>query len=150
MNGNEMMIVNRNDIAGIDLIAELKNPESTFFCSIKDDGTRSSKVRIYNALNSKGENLTDHLKERINLVDVACHPVRLVDTKTGEISTCLRAVLIADDGTIYQCVSQGVVSSLQKIFAIIGFPTWDEPVGVVPVETKTNSGYKVLTLELVE
>lgn len=154
---NENMVV-ENEVAvvenGVDLtphtIDELTNVESSFFCSIKDDGTRASKIKIYNALNTQGEQLSDHINEELEIVDISAHTIKVVDNSTGELTQTLRTVLIAKDGTTYQAVSSGVISSLQKIFAIVGFPSWvDEPVIVKPVNVKTNNGFKVLTLELV-
>lgn len=154
---NENMVV-ENEVAVVENVAdltphtidELTNVESSFFCSIKDDGTRASKIKIYNALNTQGEQLSDHINEELEIVDISAHTIKVVDNSTGELTQTLRTVLIAKDGTTYQAVSSGVISSLQKIFAIVGFPTWiDEPVIVKPVNVKTNNGYKVLTLELV-
>lgn len=154
---NENMVV-ENEVAvvenGADLtphtIDELTKVERSFFCSIKDDGTRASKVKIYNALNTQGEQLSDHINEELEIVDISAHAIKVVDNSTGELTQTLRTVLIAKDGTTYQAVSSGVISSLQKIFAIVGFPSWvDEPVIVKPVNVKTNNGFKVLTLELV-
>ena len=147
---NEVAVVEN----GVDLtphtIDELTNVESSFFCSIKDDGTRASKIKIYNALNTQGEQLSDHINEELEIVDISAHTIKVVDNSTGELTQTLRTVLIAKDGTTYQAVSSGVISSLQKIFAIVGFPSWvDEPVIVKPVNVKTNNGFKVLTLELV-
>lgn len=141
-------VENNGDIATY-TIDDLTNVNSSFFCSIQDDGTRESKVKIYNALNTQGEQLSDHLNEELKIVDVSAHTINVMD-KTGELSQTLRTVLIAEDGTTYQAVSGGVISSLQKIFAIVGFPSWkDEPVVLKPVNVKTNNGFKVLTLELV-
>ena len=148
-NGAVAVVENGADITP-HTIDELTNVGSSFFCSIKDDGTRESKVKIYNALNTQGEQLSDHLNEELKIVDVSAHTINVMDKTTGELSQTLRTVLIAEDGTTYQAVSGGVISSLQKIFAIVGFPSWvDEPVIVKPVNVKTNNGFKVLTLELV-
>lgn len=142
-------VENNGDIAAF-TIDDLKNVNSAFFCSIQDDGTRESKVKIYNVLNTQGEQLSDHLNEELKIVDVAAHTINVMDKMTGELSQTLRTVLIAEDGTTYQAVSGGIISSLQKIFAIVGFPSWkDEPVVLKPVNVKTNNGFKVLTLELV-
>lgn len=142
-------VENNGDIATY-TIDDLTNVNSAFFCSIQDDGTRESKVKIYNALNTQGEQLSDHINEELKIVDVSAHTINVVDKTTGELSQTLRTVLIAEDGTTYQAVSGGVISSLQKIFAIVGFPSWkDEPVVLKPVNVKTNNGFKVLTLELV-
>lgn len=148
---NELMIVQKNDIASVDLIGELKNPDSVFYCSIKDDGTRKSKIAIYNAINTKDEQLSDHIGEVLEITDVVAHPVRLVNSETGEIVNALRTVLIDTKGVRYGAVSQGITSSLQKIFAIIGMPSWaDEPVKMKVKQVKTNNGVnKVNTIELI-
>ena len=137
------------DIANVGILGSLKNPTTEFFCSIKDDGTRASKVAIYNSINNDGEKLIDHCGETLEITDVAAHGVSLADEKTGEINEVLRVVLIATDGTTYSCVSSGVVESLKKIFAIVGVPSWkDEPVKIIPTEVRTKQGRRVLTLVL--
>ena len=141
-------VENNGDIATY-TIDDLTNVNSAFFCSIQDDGTRASKVKIYNALNTQGEQLSDHINEELKIVDVSAHTINVVDKTTGELSQTLRTVLIAEDGTTYQAVSGGVISYKCKT-AIVGFPSWkDEPVVLKPVNVKTNNGFKVLTLELV-
>lgn len=141
--------INKLDTAAPVMMESLTNAYNQFFCSIKDDGSRAAKIRTYNAINSAQEKLDDHKKEILSIKDVAAHPIQLVDENTGEVVVAMRVILIAEDNTTYECVSAGVVSSLQKIFAIIGMPTWEEPVKMMPVEQKTRKGFKVLTLELV-
>ncbi|MED1518479.1 hypothetical protein P4U63_29235, partial [Bacillus paranthracis] len=61
----------------------------------------------------------------------------------------LRVVLLDKDGKGYHAVSQGVVSSIQKIISIVGPAPWtDEPLKIVPYEVKTRKGFKTLTLQL--
>ena len=147
----EMMVLNPADMASTSLLAALQNPGNQLYCSIPSDGTRKSVVKIYNAMNSAAEQLSDHINEEIAIVDVVAHPLQLVNPESGELNECLRTVLIAADGTAYQAVSEGVVSSLSKIFSLCGMPSWtEEPVKVKPVQVKTNKGFKVLTLEMVE
>lgn len=148
----KVMTVSHEDIASVDLIDQLKNPDSSFFCSIVDDGSRKSKVAIYNAVNSQEEHISDHIGEVIEAVDVVAHPVTLTDPETGEITTALRTVIIDNKGVKYDAVSTGITSSLQKIFAIIGMPTWvDEPVKMKFKQVKTSNGMnKVNTIELVD
>lgn len=148
----QVMAVSHGDIASVDLIEQLKNPDSSFFCSIVDDGTRKSKVAIYNAVNSQEEHISDHIGEVIEAVDVVAHPVTLTDPDTGEITTALRTVIIDVKGVKYDAVSTGITSSLQKIFAIVGMPTWmDEPVKMKFKQVKTSNGMnKVNTIELVD
>lgn len=153
MNENTaVMTVNHADLSTVDMLSDLKNPESAFFCSIIDDGTRKSKIAIYNAVNTQDTQLADHIGEVLEIVDVVAHPVRLTDTETGEITDALRTVLIDSKGIKYGAVSAGITSSLQKIFAIVGMPSWvDEPVKMRVKQVKTNNGAnKVNTIELVD
>ena len=140
-----------NDFAAPSLVESLSNITNDFFCSIKDDGTQESKVKIYKAINNSDEQLSDHINKEILLKDVVAHPVTLTNEETGEIVTCLRTVLVSADGKGYQAVSQGVVSSLQKIFTIFGMPdTWEKPLKVVPRLVKTsNKTNSVLTLDVI-
>lgn len=150
MENNEMMVINRADLASAQEIENLMNPSAAFFCSIPNDGSRRSAIAIYNAVNSKGESLDDHKGEVLEIVNVAAHPVSLVDENTGEVVQAMRTVLIDKNGKNFDAVSQGVVSSLQKIFAIVGQPPYnDEPLKIKVVEQKTRKGYKTNTIELV-
>lgn len=144
----ELVTINRADIAPAD-VSVLTDVDSNFFCSIANDGSRASQVKIYNAINNKGESLDDNKGKVLEIVDVACHPVNLVDTNTGETINTLRVVLVDKDGKNYDAVSQGIVSSLQKIFAIVGQPSYNPPLKMKVVEQKTRSGFKTNTIELV-
>ena len=148
---NKTLSVIESDLASVDLVEQLKNPTGQFFCSIADDGTRKSKIAIYNAINSADENLADHIGEVIEVVDVVAHPVTLADEQTGEIVEALRTVLVAKDGKTYTAVSQGITNSLQRVFSIVGMPSWkDEPVKMKIKQVKTRNGNnKVNTIELV-
>lgn len=147
---NEIMTVNKADLAAPSQMDMLTNPSASFFCSIPNDGTRKSAVAIYNAINNKGESLDDHKGEVLEIVNVAAHPVSLVDENTGEVVDALRTVLIDKNGINYDAVSQGIASSLQKIFGIVGMPPWNnEPLKIKVVEQKTRKGFKTNTIELV-
>ena len=151
VNKNEVAVM---DVASVDLVEQLKNPNGQFYCSIADDGTRKSKVAIFNAINSADESLGDHIGEVLEVVNVVAHPVELADEETGEIVTALRTVLVTKDGKTYTAVSQGVTSALSRIFSIIGMPdngAWEkEPVKMKIKQVKTRNGNnKVNTIELV-
>ena len=146
---NEMMLINKEDIAGAQALDALNNPGASFFCSIPNDGSRAATVAIYNAINNKGESLDDHKGEVINMVNVAAHPVSLTDEKTGEVINALRMVIIDDQGRNFDAVSQGIASSMEKIFAIVGPAPFDPPLAIKVVEQKTRSGFKTNTIELV-
>ena len=146
----EIMTVNKADLASTMELDMLTNPAGKFFCSIQNDGTRKSAIAIYNAVNSKGESLDDHKGEVLEIVDVAAHPVTLVDENTGEVVEALRTIVIDKKGVVYDAVSQGIASSLSKIFGIVGMPPWSaEPLKIKVVEQKTRKGFKTNTIELV-
>lgn len=146
---NEMMVM--QDVASVDLVEQLKNPTGSFFCSIKDDGSRKSKVAIYNAVNGADESISDHIGEVLEVVDVVAYPVTITDEETGEIMEALRTVLVTKDGKAYTAVSQGITNSLARIFSIVGMPSWkEEPVKMKIKQVKTRNGNnKVNTIELV-
>lgn len=129
-------------------LSMLENPNVGFFCSMKDDGTRASKAKIYNAINNAEDTVADHINEVLELVDVVAHTIQLPD-QNGVIQDCIRTVLVDKNGKCYQAVSEGVVSSLQKIFAIVGKPSWkDEPLKVKIRQVATKNGNSVLKLEM--
>ena len=150
MTENNIIPVNsRDDIAPAFQIESLTNANDNFFCSITNDGSRASQVKVYNAINSKGDSLDDHKGEVLEIVDVAAHPVTLVDENTGEVVEALRVILVDKNGKNYDAVSQGIASSLQKIFAVVGMPTFNPPLKMKVVEQKTRKGFKTNTIELV-
>ena len=151
MDNTAVMTVNKADLATTDMMEQLTNPNAQFFCSIADDGTRKSKVAIFNAVNGADESLGDHIGEVLEVVDVVAHPVTLTDEETGEIINSLRTVLITKDGKTYTAVSQGITNALARVFSIVGMPSWkDEPVKMKIKQIKTRNGNnKVNTIELV-
>ena len=147
---NEIMTINREEIAPAFQLDMLTNATSSFLCSIPNDGSRKAAIAIYNAVNNKGESLDDHKNEVLEIVNFAAHPVTLTDENTGEIVEALRIVLVDKKGVNYDAVSQGIASSLQKIIAIVGMAPWDkEPLKIKVVEQKTRKGFKTNTIELV-
>lgn len=153
-NTNNNALVVAQDVASVDLVEQLKNPNGQFYCSIKDDGSRKTKVAIFNAVNGADEQISDHIGEVIEIVNVVAHPVQLADEVTGEVVNALRTVLIDKNGKTYTAVSQGITSALSKIFSIIGTPengAWEkEPVKMKIRQIKTRNGNnKVNTIELV-
>ena len=149
MSNNELITVNREDLIKPNAIEVLTNPETAFFSSIENDGSRASQIKIYNAINKADKKLDDHKGEVLEIKDVVAHGVTLVDENSGEVVECTRIVLSDKKGEGYESISVGIYSSLQKIFAIVGMPTWSEPVKMKCIEQKTRKGFKTLTLELI-
>ena len=124
--------------------------DNQFYCSIPDDGTRKSKIDIYNAISNAEYKLDDFINKELKIRDVVVHPVEIVDEKTGEVSNMLRTILIDTQGKGYAAVSYGVLSSLQRMFYIVGKPSWkDEPLTILVKKETTRNGNKVTTLTLV-
>ena len=148
-------VVSTADITSVSLVDKLKNCEQSFYCSIVNDGTRKSQIRIVNAMNNADIELKEKTGEVIEMVDICAYPVQVVSQETGEVIDALRTVIIDKDGYNYFATSQGVMNCLTKIFAIIGSPdggAWhDEPVKVKVRRKSVKSGLgQVTTLELVE
>ena len=151
---NENTLTVTSDVARVDLVEQLKNPDNSFYCSLANDGSRKSAIAIYNAINNADESLGDHIGEVIEVVNIVAHPVEVTDEKTGEVIDALRTVLIDKNGKSYVAVSQGITNSLARIFSLIGTPdngAWEkEPVKMKIRQVKTrNSNNKVNTIELV-
>ena len=150
-----MVVVNKEDIASVDLLESFKNSDSQIYSSVQSDGTRASMVSIFNAINGADEQVADHINEVLEVVDVIAHPVELADEETGKMVKCLRTVLITKDGKSYVAVSNGIASALSRIFSLIGKPdggAWHkEPMKMKIVQRKTRNGNnKVNSIELVK
>ncbi|MED3244834.1 hypothetical protein P4374_34860 [Bacillus thuringiensis] len=144
--------VNTNDIMTVDKVTpsifEAEGSKEVFFSSIQKTD-RKSAVKMYNAINSSENALSDHTGEVLQITDMVAHAITLEDEQTKENVDALRVVLLDKDGKGYHAVSQGVVSSIQKIISIVGPAPWtDEPLKIVPYEVKTRKGFKTLTLQL--
>lgn len=151
MNTNEALVV-RDEVTGGALsfsMDMLNQVDTQFYCSIPDDGSRASKVAIYNAIADAEMKLDDFINMELKITDVVVHPVEIVDEQTGVVSKMLRTILIDEKGVGYAAVSYGVLSSLQRIFGIVGKPSWkDEPLTIMPKKETTRNGNKVTTLAL--
>ncbi|HDR4470848.1 MULTISPECIES: hypothetical protein [Bacillus cereus group] len=143
--------VNTNDIVTVDKVSpsifEADGAKDVFFSSIQSKD-RKSAIKVYNAINSSENPLADHRGEVLQITDMVAHAITLEDEVTKENVDALRVVLVAKDGKAYHAISQGVVSSIQKIISIVGPAPWNEPLEIVPVEVKTRKGFKTLTLQL--
>ncbi|MRD28069.1 hypothetical protein GH869_28425 [Bacillus thuringiensis] len=143
--------VNTNDIVTVDKVTpsifEAEGSKELFFSSIQATD-RKSAIKMYNAINSSENALADHKGEVLQITDMVAHAITLQDEVTKEDVEALRVVLVAKDGTAYHAVSQGVVSSIQKIISIVGPAPWNEPLEIVPIEVKTRKNFKTLTLKL--
>ncbi len=110
--------------------------------------TEEEKVDFYNMINSPQERLKDNINVVLEIQHVYAERVTLVNND-GELSECVRIILLTTDGKGYACVSSGVFNSLQKLFAIFGEPTtWKNPIKVMPKLISKGNNKSVLTLSL--
>jgi hypothetical protein len=73
-----------------------------------------------------------------------------IDNHKGETTRAPRVTLIDDDGKAFHATSTGLLGSVRTILSVLGEPhTWPKPVPVRIVEKRTNSGFKVFTIEFV-
>lgn len=146
-------LVNEVSVVTEDLVTNLspsmfENTSSALFSTIKVTD-RASKIKVYNAISDSENSLDDHKGEVLEITDFVAHPITLQDDVTGQDVQAMRVVLLDKDGIGYHAVSGGVVSSMQRIIAIVGQGPWtDEPLQIVPIEKKTRKGFKTLTLKL--
>lgn len=142
--------VNAHDIVTVDKVSPSifeAGGKDVFFSSIQSKD-RKSAIKVYNAINSSENALADHKGEVLQITDMVAHAITLEDEVTKENVDALRVVLVAKDGKAYHAISQGVVSSIQKIISIVGPAPWNEPLEIVPIEVKTRKGFRTLTLQL--
>lgn len=121
--------------------------DEAFFSSIEPTD-RNTAVKVFNAINGAENSLSDHKGEVLEVTDMVAHTITLQDQNTNEDVKALRVVLLTKDGVGYHSVSQGVVSSLQKIISIVGPAPWNPALKIVPTEVKTRKGFTTLTLRL--
>lgn len=126
---------------------QFEDVSSVFYCSIPQDGSRETAIKIYNAMNNSVTSIRD-LRDPIMVTDIIAHTIQLLDENTGEIVDATRVVLIDEQGIGYHAVAQGIVSSIQKIVGIVGRAPWNPAIKMLPRQVKTRKGFYTLTIEL--
>lgn len=120
------------------------------YSTIKDDGTRASKIKIYNTLQNPDKALGDIIGQEIEVVHMMAHPVKLVAEETGELQDHMRVILVDSSNISYATVSGGITSALKQIFSIVGEPPFfDEPLKLKVIQKRGKGNNKFLTLELI-
>lgn len=118
-----------------------------FYSTVKTEDFKD-KVKVFNAINNTDGSLSDLIGEKIKLKDVIAHPVTIQQDDKDNPVDCVRIVIITESGKSYGAVSDGIVNSLQKIFAIFGRPSYEPGLDVVVRQKKTRLGWTTLTLEV--
>lgn len=130
---NELMTIET------DYIGELNGNQQTMFCSVKDE-TPASRALVFNAVSNPDSKISEMINRQIMLRDVIVETVQVANPETGEVSTAPRTILIDDEGHSYQAVSAGVFNSVKRLFNLMGFPTYEEPVPITIIQTETKKG----------
>ena len=138
-------------------VIQQANPDNVFsdintaYSTIKPTNFKE-RIEMAKLVQGKTENLSDHLNEKIDVVDIFAHKSHMRDKQTGELVPALRVVLIAKDKKTYASVSSGVINSIQNILSIVGDPNvtgaWEEPIPVMAVAEKTSNKNTVVKLIL--
>lgn len=136
---------------GAALLANFVSGESAlFFSTIKNDGERSTQIKMYNAI-AEAVSLRDNVNKEIVVTDYMAHPVKLLDEETGEVANVLRVILVCEDGSSFAAMSGGIRNSIERIVAMAGPAPWAPGIRMVAVEkaVKSSAVNRVLTLRLV-
>ena len=137
---NEIIAVSEADVSTREYnVRELEAQNLTAICTVKGD-TPEEKALVFNAANNPQHKINDFINKRIMVKDFYAETLELVNEETGEIEKAPRIVLIDDQGEAYECVSVGMFSSLKKLIAVFGAPTWESPIPVVIKQEKVKNG----------
>lgn len=117
--------------------------------------SKAAQVRLYNAVNSSENRLSEMVDKTLNIVDVIVKKVALADrtdkgwTAEDASREGFRTILIDGDGNAYTATSNGVYSSVMTMLSIFGTLHFEEPLTVEVKEVRATRG-KTLTLKLME
>ena len=124
------------------------NNTGAIYCS-KVTKTSEEKKDLFNALESCDALLNDCVGQEITIKDVYCEEKQVIDEETGETKVKYRTILFDVTGQTYATGSYGIFNVIKKIFAIYGYPTWDEGIKVKVAKRPIANGKSSLTLILV-
>lgn len=142
---NEIVAQSNN----MNLVNEIEYSSKEVFCSLSGD-TIEEKTKIFNAMSKCDFRVADKLNTPIQLKDVIIQRYTKVDEQTGEVQDKKRIILIDGEGTTYASASNGLFSSLMKLFAIIGMPhTWETPLPIKVIETETKNKTKTYEIQII-
>lgn len=142
--------VDNGDICEYDVrdydVRELERGNLAAFCSVKAE-TMEDKALVFNAANNPQHKVADFINKKIMVRDVYAETLEFLNRASYEMEKAPRIVLIDDKGEAYECVSVGMFSSLKKLIATFGEPTWEPPIPVVVKQEKVAKG-SMLTLSV--
>lgn len=144
-NKNELTVNNEQ----LSVKQQFEGAEEEVFTSLVDDGSIKTKATIFNAMNDSDCPLREMVGKTIFITNFVAHKIKLTNERTDEVYNAIRCVFIDKDGKTYGTVSQGINSSMIKLFATIGLPnTWEKPMPIKVLEKTSRKGHRFLTISL--
>lgn len=115
------------------------------FYSSFDPTSKEGKALLWSLNEGADHQVLEHVNRTIDLHHVYAADAEKVDPVTHEVKELVRLVLVAKDGTTYQCFSKGVRQSLKLLFAAEGLPPYERPMPITFGVKKLPQG-QMLTL----
>lgn len=125
------------------------NIENACYTSVKAE-TKEDKVKLYNISTNPDYKVADMINKVIAIKDVYAEVIKMSDKETGELYDTVRIILIDKDGKSYQSISKGIYNSIQKIMALMGPPTWEDPIKVEVKQITRGSGNEVRHVQILQ
>lgn len=123
---NEISIVEN----GVSVLSVSNSSNLQPYCSIKAENFEDRK-KLFNYINSPNKKVSECINEVINLKDIYIGVVPITNEDTGEVTECMRTVLIDTDGNAYQAVSSGIFNATRNLLYICGEPSdWECPITI--------------------
>lgn len=87
----------------------------------KSDEGKALIMKCHNEADASGNDVIGKVWDTCQLLS---HPVEITNSVTGEVSDCVRTVLVAPDGRTLSFVSAGVLRSLRILVMLYGRGPW--------------------------
>jgi hypothetical protein len=113
--------------------------------------TLEDKKKLYNALNTKLESLSEHVNEDVEVTAIIVTPATFKDDEKDEDKDGWKIVLTLKGGKMVTCSGNAVLQNLDNAVTIFGVPTEKDPMKFRVVENKSgrNAMYKYISLKIV-
>lgn len=138
---------NENTMLQPSTLQEQMLEQKATYCSFDFASLPKEKRGTYfNAISNTPKRIKECVNMPLNVVDMYAEEVTMVDSKTGEVTSGVRIVLIDDQGIGYGGVSKGIYNAMKKIIAVCGPAPW-EGLTLIP-KIVTVGERNVTTLEM--
>jgi hypothetical protein len=129
-------------------LAEFGGSEQRIGTSL-DPTTAGGRKILLASMNECDARLTECVNKPIAVVDFIAHDVELRNHTTGETKPAVRLVLVDANGLTYECVSETLLRSFQRLASLFGPPPWSPPKTLTPM-TKKKGEFSVYWFDVEE